>query len=166
MAISNFEKYLLIEQIRYIEAEYSLACDSEAGLNDDAEHRDFKDSLWQRARCLVKQYELSSLLGHAARLSRYVKAFALLLAAFLGAAGIFYAVIDSHTINIYWLLLVLLGFNFLSMLLWLTGISLNIEGLNAGILVRLTSWLPAHLENKSSNESLLMTAEVSLARPM
>lgn len=151
MASSNFEKYLLIEQIRYIEKEYSLVCDSEAGFNDHSEHRDFDDRLWQRARCLVKKYDLSSLLGCAARLSRYVKTIALLLAVFLGALGIIYAVTDSQTINIYWLLLVLLGFNLLSMLLWLTGISLNIEGLTAGMLVRLTSWLPAHLESRNKD---------------
>ncbi|MCK4675091.1 MAG: DUF2868 domain-containing protein, partial [Gammaproteobacteria bacterium] len=57
---------------------------------------------------------------------------------------------DSHTINIYWLLLVLLGFNLISMLLWLTGISLNVKGLIAGVLARLTSWLPGLLKSKNS----------------
>jgi hypothetical protein len=84
-------------------------------------------------------------LVRAARLSRYIKSFALLAAALLGALGVIYAVGESNTINIYWLLLVLLGFNFLSMLLWLTGISLNVENLSSGLLARLSRWLPGRL---------------------
>ncbi len=149
MAISKFDKQLQIEQIRYMEAEAPLVCEGEAELPDHSEHGGFEDRLWQRASCLVQQHDLSALLGRAARLSRYVKTFALILAVLLGALGIIYAITDSHTINIYWLLLVLLGFNIISMLLWLTGISLNIEGLTSGVLARLTSWLPGHLESKS-----------------
>ena len=148
MATSKFDKQLQIEQIRYIEAEVPFACDGEAELPYHSESGDFEGRLWQRASCIAQQHDLSVLLGRAARLSRYVKVFALVFAVVLGALGIIYAVTDSHTINIYWLLLVLLGFNIISMLLWLTGISLNIEGLTAGVLARLTSWLPGHLESK------------------
>jgi hypothetical protein len=149
VTISNFDKRLLIEQIRYMETQQPLACDTEEELSDVSLHKDFEDRLWQRAQCLVEQHDLSPLLGRAARLSRYVKTVALMVAALLGALGILYAVTDSHAINIYWLLLVLLGFNLLSMLLWLTGISLNMEALTAGLLARLTGWLPGHLESKS-----------------
>ena len=62
--------------------------------------------------------------------------------------GTLYAITDTHTINIYWLLLVLLGFNFISMLLWLIGISLNMPGLSAGLLARLTGWLPGVFEHR------------------
>jgi len=151
VTISNFDKRLLIEQIRYMETQQTLACDAEEEAPDISVHHDFEERLWQRAQCLVEQHNLSAVLGRAARLSRYVKTVAFVLAASLGALGVVYAVTDSQAINIYWLLLVLLGFNFISMLLWLTGISLNMEALTAGMLARLTSWLPGHLESKNSS---------------
>lgn len=149
MTISNFDKRLRIEQIRYIETQGSLACDAEVQTSDLSLPDNFENRLWQRAQCLVQQHDLSLAMGRAAKLSRYAKTFALLVAALLGVLGIMYAVTDSHTINIYWLLLVLLGFNFISMLLWLAGIVLNMEGLTAGALARLTSGLPAYLDNKT-----------------
>ena len=149
MTISNFDKRLLIEQIRYIEAEHRLVCDAEEVSPDLSVHSNFEDRLWQRAQCMVEQDDLSLPLGQAARLSRYANTAALIVAALLGALGVSYAVTDSFTINIYWLLLVLLGFNLISMLLWLTGISLNVKGLTAGVMARLTSWLPGHFKSKN-----------------
>ena len=153
MTISNFDKRLLIEQIRYIEAEQRLVCDAEEVSADLSVHGNFEDRLWQRAQCLVEQDDLSLPLGQAAKLSRYANTAALIVAALLGALGVSYAVTDSFTINIYWLLLVLLGFNLISMLLWLTGISLNVKGLTAGVLARLTSWLPGHFKSKSHSDN-------------
>lgn len=151
---SNFDKRLLIEQIRYLETQHPLACDTEEPFSDFNVHRDFEDRLWLRAQCLVEQHGLSSLLGRAARLSRYIRTLVFVVAALLGALGSVYAITDSDTINIYWLLLVLLGFNLLSMLLWLTGISLNSEGLTSGMLARLTGWLPGYLKHRSqANDS-------------
>jgi hypothetical protein len=149
VATSDFDKQLLIEQIRYIEAEHPLACDTEDDFSGTKIQKDFDERLWLRAKHLVKQHDLSLLLTRAARLSRYGKTMVIVLAALLGALGSIYAITDSQTINIYWLLLVLLGFNLLSMLLWLTGISLNIEGLTSGMLPRITSWLPEHIKSKS-----------------
>ena len=149
MAISNFDKRLLIEQIRYLETEHPLACDTEEHFSDHDIHKGFEDRLWLRAQHLVKQHNLSLMLARAARLSRYVKMLVIFVAALLGALGSIYAITDGHTINIYWLLLVLLGFNLLSMLLWLTGIGLNIEGLTSGVLARLTSWLPEHFKSRN-----------------
>ncbi|MFV9616827.1 MAG: DUF2868 domain-containing protein [Gammaproteobacteria bacterium] len=150
MTTSNFDKRLLIEQIRYMEAEHKLACDAEHAFHDLSVHSDFEDHLWQRAQYLVKRHDLSAVTGRASRLSRYARTVAVIVAALFGALGVVYAVTDTFTINIYWLLLVLLGFNFLSMLLWLIGISLNMKALTAGVLARLTSWLPGHLKSKSS----------------
>ncbi len=149
MTISNFDKRLRIEQIRYIETQGSLACEAEVQTPDPSLPNDFENRLWQRALCIVRQHDLSLAMERGARLSRYAKTFALLVAALLGVLGIMYALTDSHTINIYWLLLVLLGFNFISMVLWLAGIVLNMEGLTAGALARLTSMLPAYLDNKT-----------------
>ena len=134
-----------------METQHTLACDDEEEAADHSVHKDFEERLWQRARCLVEQNDLSAILGRAARLSRYVKFLAFVLAALLGILGVVYAVTDSDTINIYWLLLLLLGFNLISMLLWLIGISLNMEALTSGMLARLSSWLPGHLERKDSS---------------
>jgi hypothetical protein len=154
---SNFDKRLLIEQIRYIEMQQSLACDTEEKAADHSVHMDFEDRLWQRAKRLVEQHDLSAILGRAARLSRYVKTLAFMLAALLGALGVIYAITDRDTINIYWLLLLLLGFNLLSMLLWLTGVSLKLDSLTSGMLARLSGWLPAHLERKNSSANIAGT---------
>ena len=71
------------------------------------------------------------------------------MVALLGVLGAVYAVDENHTINVYWLLLVLLGFNFISMFLWLIGINLNIRGLITGVLAGFTGMLSGLLERKS-----------------
>jgi hypothetical protein len=149
VTISNFDKRVLIEQVRYIEKEHALACDDQSESPDYSLHSNFEDRLWRRARHLVDCNNLRSATERAAKLSRIANIFAMILVGALGAAGITYAVGDDHTINIYWLLLVLLGFNLISMLIWLTGISLNLDGLIAGVLARLTSWLPDRLKTGS-----------------
>ncbi len=151
MTTSNFDKRVLIEQIRYIEAQDTLASAADDVSAEVAVHSDFDERLWQRARRLVERNELEPVLGRAARLSRHANTVALMVAALLGALATIYAVSGGHTINIYSLLLVLLGFNLLSMLLWLVGISLNLDGLIAGVLARLTSWLPGQLTKKSQS---------------
>jgi hypothetical protein len=144
VTIPEFDKRLLIEQIRYIEAKQKLDCDDAAEFSDPGEHLEFEQRLWKRAQCIVQQHGLASLLLRADRLSRYIRSFTLLIAALLGAAGASYAV-SSETINIYWLLLVLLGFNLFSVLLWLAGISLNMKTLTSGVLARLVGSLSARL---------------------
>ncbi len=150
MTISHFDKSLLIEQIRYIETSHPLVCDHEEELADISAHQDFHERLWQRTQCLLRQYDLSDALSHAAKVSRYIKIFTLILVVVLGAMGSVYAITNSNTINIYWLLLVLLGFNFISMLLWLIGVSLNMDGLASGLLARLTGWLPGMFDSKTN----------------
>ena len=150
MTVSSFDKRVLIEQVRFIETDNRLVCeDHPAATADFPEHIDFEERLWLRANRLVDCNNLHASMGRAAWFSRLSVIFAMVLVAALGAAGITYAVRDEHTINIYWLLLVLLGFNFISILLWLTGISLNMDGLIAGVLARLSRWLPDHLRNRS-----------------
>lgn len=147
MTKSSFDKRLLIEQIRYIESAQALTCDTEKIPPEASTNNTFEQRLWQRARHLADCNKLS-LPGRAAKLSRYASTVILIMAAIFGALGVSYAVTDTHTINIYWLLLALLGFNFLSMLLWLVGISLNMTGLTTSVLARLTSWLPAHFKTR------------------
>ncbi len=157
MTISNFDKQLVIEQLRYIEATQTLPCNNEDPSQNLSNHHTFIDRLWQRAQCLVDQHELSSILGHAEKISYYARIIVLLIAALLGMTGILYATNDSSTINIYWLLLVLLGFNFVSMLLWLLGISLNIKSLLASVLAKmgngLAHLLPEQKDNKSARKA-------------
>ncbi len=163
MLTSNFDKRLLIEQIRYIEAEHPFTGDTEQPFSDHNDHKGFEERLWLRAQSLVQQHDLSLILSRAARLSRYAKIFVFFVAALLGALGSIYAITDSNTINIYWLLLVLLGFNLLSMLLWLVGIGLNITDLMSGLFARLISWLPEHFKSKNqtnkTTESQSMQAD-------
>jgi len=148
VSISNFDKRVQIEQIRYIEAKHTLDYDSMELSSDHSLHRDFDDCLSQRAQSLVQHNDLQPILGRAERVSRYTYTLSLTVAAVLGALGTLYAFTGSHTINIYSLLLVLLGFNLLSILLWLAGISLNLQSLRAGVLAKLTSWLPARSHSK------------------
>jgi hypothetical protein len=153
---SKFDKSLLIEQIRQIETQHPLNCDNEDELSDCSFNQTFHECLWQRAKRLVRQHDLSAALSHAARLYRTIKTVTLILVALLGAVGTMYAITDSgadsDTINIYWLLLVLLGFNFISMLLWLIGISLNMDGLSSGLFARFTSRLPGLLNKVNSDK--------------
>ncbi len=150
MTTSDFDKRVLIEQVRSIEAEHALADDAQGVAADLPAHSDFDERLWQRARQLVERNDLQSIVGRAAIQSRRVNGIALLVVAVSGALATSYALTADHAINIYWLLLVLLGFNLLSMLLWLVGISLHMEGLISGVLAKLTSWLPAQLKTNGS----------------
>lgn len=145
---SSFDKRVLIEQVRYIESNMQFALDTEEVARELPEHGNFDDRLWHRARHIVEHYELRTSMAHAAWLTRYTGILAGIIAAILGVAGTAYAITGNNTINIYWLLLVLLGFNLLSMSLWVVGISLNLERLIGGILARLTHWLPGLIENK------------------
>ncbi len=163
MTISKFDKSLLIEQIRYIESASALSCDDEDEFSDLSSHYDFQQRLWLRAQCLVKQHDLSSALSYAAGISRNIKILTLLMALVFGALGTVYAITDSQSINIYGLLLVLLGFNFISMVLWLIGISVQLRGLSASVLARLSGWLPARFENKSGVAEQQAASQRSLA---
>jgi len=117
-----------------------------------AQH-DFSARLWLRATRLVERNELGPALGRAPQLARIAHGLGLLVAAILGALATSFALSGGQTINIYWLLLVLLGFNFVSMLLWLVGISLKLDGLMAGGLAKITSWLPTLLKQKSQTSA-------------
>ncbi len=150
MTISDFDKRVLIEQVRAIEAGQVLADDT-AGLSEEIPaHSDFDARLWQRAQRLAERNALWPELGRAAVLSRRVTTITLIVAVLSGALATGYAVNAGQAINIYWLLLVLLGFNLLSMLLWLVGISMNLEGLIEGVFAKLASWLPSQLQTESN----------------
>src|SRR5690606_39462143 len=75
----------------------------------------------------------------------------LVLALVLGGGASLNATGDTATLNIYWLLVVLLGFNFLAMLLWGIGITLGIQGLSAGVVAQLARWLPFQLGKREKD---------------
>lgn len=151
MATSDFDKRVLIEQVRLMEAQAALLNDAGEASADYPVHSDFEARLWQRAKRLIEGNDLQQVMGRAAMLSRRANAVAIFVAALLGALATLFAVTASPTINIYWLLLVLLGFNLLSMLLWLVGVSLNLDGLLAGVLAKLPSWLPSHFASTQAS---------------
>lgn len=158
----NFDKRVLIEQVRYIEAEQTRLSGSnniqEPISSDFAPNQHFEGRLWQRAYNLVERNDSAEQLveqtGQAAKRFRLANLVVIIIAILLGAFGISYAINEvsgsSHTINIYWLLLILLGFNFISMLLWFVGITLNAQGLTSGVLARLAGWLPSHFRGKEN----------------
>lgn len=144
----SFTDLVRIEQLRSIETHHGKAL-SYAGVDDinnhghaDFEYATFIQRLKMRAQRLIKDNALSDTLSRPQKLFTRASQFTIIIAAILGTLAAANAVGESATLNIYWLLVVLLGFNLLSILLWLTGITLNLQGLTTGIAAYLASWLP------------------------
>ena len=159
----NFDKRIVIEQLRYIETEQAPLDGSEhihessvsdIPVSDIPMGQPFEVRLWHRAHNLVERNDLADIIRQAEKRFRLANTAVIMITILLGAFGITYAINEvsngSHTINIYWLLLVLLGFNFISMLLWFVGITLNLQGLTSGVLARLTGWLPNHFRGQDN----------------
>jgi hypothetical protein len=157
---ASFVDLVQIEQLRLIEANksdalsYASVADMDNHTHMDFEYAAFKQRLSARARRLVQDNQLTKLLLHPqeqfVRTGRYV----MVVAAILGAFAAGNAVGESATLNIYWLLVVLLGFNLLSIVLWVIGMSRNLQGLSAGVAAQLASWLPYRHKSKNTIESL------------
>ena len=148
---SNFDNKVLIEQVRCIESQQALANESEKLTTAAGASYSFDDRLLQRARHLVRQQELKDILSHAPGVWRLSNIFAGVLAVMLGAMASLYAVSGGSTINIYWLLLVLVGFNFLSMMLWVLGVSTGMDSLITGVLSKASAWLPTALGRRQTS---------------
>lgn len=150
MTSSNFDNKVLIEQIRCIESQQALTNDTDQPTAALSASHDFDDRLLQRARQLVREHELQDTLSHAPGVWRFSNILAGAVAVLLGAMASQYAVSGDSTINIYWLLLVLVGFNLISMLLWLLGVSTGMENLVSGALSRASAWLPTALGKRDT----------------
>lgn len=159
MAIKNydFRDLVKLEQLRYIESNQKQEI-SYASIQDMAPHTAgqfsldiFYERLMTRARRLIQDNALNRHLQQPDKLFQRAYRVVLIIAALLGGLAAFKAVDVADTLNIYWLLAVLLGFNFLSMLLWLVGILFSIHGLSTGMVAQLVGWLPARLKEKESN---------------
>ncbi len=160
----GFSDLVRLEQLRHIETNQSQAL-SYAGIADMELHPApsfnytvFFERLLNRARRLIQDNALNHTLQQPERLFLRASRIVLVLAALLGGLAAGNAVGESSTLNIYWLLAVLLGFNFLSMLLWGIGILLNIQGLSAGVAAQLACWLPVQLRKKERDSVSTLAA--------
>lgn len=137
----SFDNKVLIEQVRCVESLQELTCDA----IDSGPSQHFEVRLLHRAQHLVAQYSLQDTLSHAARTWGYSNLVLTFLAVVLGALAALPSISGGSTLNIYWLLLVLVGFNVLSMSLWLVGVCIGTQNLTSGVLSRASTWLPTLL---------------------
>lgn len=152
----SFTDLVRIEQLRNIETHHGKEI-TYAGVDDmsghghaDFAYATFIQRLKIRAQRLIKENALAEALLHPQKLFTRASQLTIVIAAILGMLAASHAVSESATLNIYWLLVVLLGFNLLSILLWLAGITFNLQGLSTGIAAYLASWLPyRQKENKT-----------------
>jgi len=144
----NFADVVRIEQLRHLEAtqkdrlSFASIKDMPAYPSGEFNYANFVKRLNDRANLLIRDNHLQDVLQQPRQHFGYAQKVCLFLALILGGMAASQAVSESATLNIYWLLAVLLGFNFISLLLWSAGILMNIQGLSSGIVAQLVSWLP------------------------
>lgn len=134
----TFDQKVLLEQVRHLEESDSISDKSEDTFKPATS--DFETNLLSRARHLIGDHRLSETLERTPKLIRMTLSAACLVAIILGAIAALSAVSTSGTINIYWLLLVLVGFNWLSIALWTLGMTVKASQLTGGILPRISTW--------------------------
>ncbi|PXW88903.1 uncharacterized protein DUF2868 [Nitrosomonas sp. Nm84] len=144
----TFADLVRIEQVRKIESakaedlSYASIQDMPKTAGGDFNYADFIQRLNTRAKRLIQENTLNDALQQPRLQFIRARRICLALAVILGGLAASEAVSESTTLNIYWLLAVLLGFNLISLLLWLSGITLNLQSLSSGIVAQLASWLP------------------------
>ena len=162
--INPFTDLVRIEQLRKIESakakelSYASIADMENQTMADFKYADFTQRLSTRADRLIKDNELEDAINKPRDQFKHAGWACLAIAAILGALAAGNAVSELYTLNIYWLLAVLLGFNLLSLILWVTGITFNLQGLSSGIAAQLASWLPFRNKDNDTTESLARRA--------
>lgn len=161
---NTFTDLVRLEQLRHIETSkaealsYASIADMEAHVASDFSYHAFLKRLTTRARRLIQDNALTRVLQHPQSLFVRARRISLVIAAILGALAAANAVGESATLNIYWLLAVLLGFNFISIVLWVMGISLNLQSLSAGVVAQLACWLPYRYKEKESDSIASLAA--------
>ncbi|MDV6343748.1 DUF2868 domain-containing protein [Nitrosomonas sp. Is37] len=166
MTINNttFSDLVRLEQLRHIETSkaealsYASIADMESHAASNFNYTVFLKRLTSRARRLIQDNALATTLQHPQKLFIRASRISLMVAAILGALAAGNAVGESSTLNIYWLLAVLLGFNLISIMLWMAGISFNLQGLSAGVVAQLTCWLPYRHKEKESDSIASLAA--------
>ena len=144
----TFDDLVRIEQVRKIESakaedlSYASIQELPRSAHGDFNYVDFIQRLNTRAKRLIQENTLNDALQQPHRQFIRARRICLGLAVILGGLAASQAVGDYSTLNIYWLLAVLLGFNLISLLLWISGITLNLQSLSSGVVAQLASWLP------------------------
>ncbi len=160
----DFNDLVRLEQLRHIETRqpqalsYTGIASMEAYPASGFSYPAFLERLLDRAHHLIHDNHLDEVFQQPEKLFIRAGRIILLLAAILGGLAAAHATGESSTLNIYWLLVVLLGFNFLSILLWCVGISLNVQGLSSGIAAQLACWLPFHFRKKEADSTSTLAA--------
>jgi len=161
---NSFTDLVRVEQLRRIESaktaelSYASVTDMENQTAVDFKYADFMRRLSARANRLIQDNRLEDIIIKPKNQFKHASWVCLIVAVVLGGLAAGNAVSESHTLNIYWLLAVLLGFNLLSLLLWLTGITFNLQGLSSGVAAQLASWLPFRNKENDTTESLARRA--------
>ncbi|MDR4513838.1 DUF2868 domain-containing protein [Nitrosomonas sp.] len=161
---NSFAEQVRVEQVRVIESvkseelSYAGVADSESQAMADFKYTDFTQRLNTRAHTLIRDNRLEEAIEKPGRQFKRASQVCLIVAAILGCLAAGNAVSALHTLNIYWLLSVLLGFHVLSLILWLTGITLNVQGLSSGVAAQLAGWWPFRKKEKDTAESLARLA--------
>lgn len=145
---TSFADLVRIEQMRKIESakaedlSYASIQDMPKPTGSNFNYPDFIRRLDLRARRLIQENALNDALQQPHQQFIRARRICLGVAILLGSLASSQAVSDAVTLNIYWLLAVLLGFNMISLLLWISGITLNLQSLSSGVVAQLVSWLP------------------------
>ncbi|UJP03242.1 MAG: DUF2868 domain-containing protein [Nitrosomonas sp.] len=156
----TFADLVRIEQLRKIESAKAGELSYEGIKNmpgsaaGDFSYAEFIQRLAQRAKHLIRDNALEDALQQPRKQFTRARWICLIIAVVLGGLAASQAVSESSTLNIYWLLAVLLGFNMISLLLWLSGIVLNLQSLSSGIVAQLASWLPYRHKKEPTVASL------------
>ncbi len=144
----SFADLVQIEQMRKIESaqaehlSYVSIQDMPRSASGDFKYADFIQRLSTRAKRLIQENVLHDALQQPRLQFIRARRMCWIAAIILGGLAASQAVSEFSTLNIYWLLAVLLGFNTISLLLWLSGITLNLQSLSSGVVAQLASWLP------------------------
>lgn len=144
----TFADLVRIEQLRKIESakaeelSYASIKNMPVSATGDFNYPDFIRRLAIRANHLIQDNTLGDALQQPHRQFIRARRICLAVAVILGGLAASQAISEYSTLNIYWLLAVLLGFNTISLLLWFSGITLNLQSLSSGIVAQLASWLP------------------------
>ncbi len=160
----NFSDLVHLEQLRHIEtnkgSELSYASVADMRLHSAREfsYRYLLNHLTTRAKRLIHDNGLTEAVEQPHKLFVRATRICIMIAAILGALAVGHAVGESATLNIYWLITVLLGFNFLSILLWILGISFNLQSLRNGVVAQLACWLPYRNKDNDSIRALATRA--------
>lgn len=157
----SFADLVRIEQLRRIESakaddlSYASIKDLPRSASSDFNYSEFIHRLAIRAKRLIQDNALDSALQQPHKHYRRAHHICLAAGILLGGLAAIQAVSgESSTLNIYWLLAVLLGFNTISLLLWLSGVMLNLQSLSSGIVAQLASWLPSRHKKEPTSASL------------